>query len=271
MKVKLNNSSYTHTFVICAYGECIYLEECIKSIFNQSISSKVIMVTSTNNKYIKDMCKRYNIKLYVRKGKSDIQRDWNFGYNCTDSDLVTLVHQDDIYEEKYLYNVLNYYNRYDDIYFVCTDYYVLKDGIKCSDLNSKLKKVLKFFLRFSIFNKMKFFKVMSLSFGNSICCPSVTYNKKMLGNDNIFTSKLKFSLDWDTFIKIAKMKGRIGYISKKLLCYRIHEDATTMKYVVDKSKRYEEDMYCFLQIWPKWFARIILRFYEKASGTYEKK
>ena len=108
---------------------------------------------------------------------------------------------------------------------------------------------------------------MSLSLGNSINCPSVTYNKLLLGKGKVFTSKLKFSLDWETFIKLAKREGRIGYISKKLLNYRIHPEATTMLFIKNND-RYYEDRVCFEHIWPKVIVNLIMKFYVKASDTY---
>lgn len=264
---KGNGVKYSHTFVVCAYKECMYLEECILSLLNQQVSSKVIMVTSTENEFIRNLVEKYKLPLYVRKGKSDIQKDWNFAYQQAKSDLVTIVHQDDVYESNYLGQVLRYFQRYRDVNFVCTDYYVLKNGERTTDLNSKLKRVLKFPLRFSCFNKRKFFKVMSLSLGNSINCPSVTYNKLLLGKGKVFTSKLKFSLDWETFIKLAKREGRIGYISKKLLNYRIHPEATTMLFIKNND-RYYEDRVCFEHIWPKVIVNLIMKFYVKASDTY---
>ena len=41
-----------HTFVICAYKESAYLEECVKSLKEQKKESNIIMVTSTPNNYI---------------------------------------------------------------------------------------------------------------------------------------------------------------------------------------------------------------------------
>ena len=38
-----------HTFVICAYKESEYLEECVKSLLNQSVKSNILMTTSTDN------------------------------------------------------------------------------------------------------------------------------------------------------------------------------------------------------------------------------
>ncbi len=36
-----------HTFVICAYRESPYLEECIQSLRGQTVASEILMVTST--------------------------------------------------------------------------------------------------------------------------------------------------------------------------------------------------------------------------------
>ena len=62
-----------HTFVICAYKESAYLEECVKSLKEQKKESNIIMVTSTPNNYIKNICETYNVEL---KNKS-----WT-GRNC---------------------------------------------------------------------------------------------------------------------------------------------------------------------------------------------
>lgn len=72
---------YSHTFVVCAYQKCKYLEECVKSLKNQTVLPSIIMVTSTDNDYIRNIASKYKIKLYVRDGESDIQDDWNFGYS----------------------------------------------------------------------------------------------------------------------------------------------------------------------------------------------
>ena len=41
-----------HTFVICAYKESKYLEDCIKSLKAQEVKSDIKIATSTPNEYI---------------------------------------------------------------------------------------------------------------------------------------------------------------------------------------------------------------------------
>ena len=69
-----------HTFVICAYKESPFLEECILSLKNQSIESYIIMITSTPSLYISQLAEKYEIPLYINKGEKGIVQDWNFGY-----------------------------------------------------------------------------------------------------------------------------------------------------------------------------------------------
>ncbi len=261
---ELNELSKIHTFAICAYKESPYLEECIKSILDQEIKTNVIISTSTPNKLIESLAKKYNIKLFIKKGKSNIREDWNNAYNNAKTELVTVAHQDDVYLPGYTKEILKAYSS--DVLMYNTNYYPYKNGEKTTDLNNKLKPIIKFLTRFRTFARFKFIRVMTLAFGNTINCPSVTYNKKLLGND-IFTSDLLFSIDWDTFLKIYKMKGISLYIHKKLVCFRIHDGATTKEFINNK-KRIEEDVTMFNKIWPKFITKIIMKVYVRSYDTY---
>lgn len=253
-----------HTFAICAYKESEYLEQCIKSIIGQTIKSNCIIATSTPSEYIEKLARKYNIEYFVKNGKSDIQDDWNFAAKQAKTELVTIAHQDDIYEEKYVEELISKYDENGIMYF--TDYYPYKNNKKVTDENSKIKKILKVFLKSKILSKFKLFKKMSLSLGNTICCPSVTYNKNIIDGD-IFTSNLKFGLDWDTFLKLANTKSRFVYIPHKLINYRIHDGATTKQFIQDH-RRINEDIEMFNKFWPKCITKIIMKFYVKSYNTY---
>ena len=62
-----------HTFVICAYKESSYLEQCILSLKRQSVESHIIMITSTPNEYINGMAKKYGIPLFINEGEGGIE------------------------------------------------------------------------------------------------------------------------------------------------------------------------------------------------------
>ena len=263
---KINLDSSIHTFAICAYKESPHLEACIKSIMDQTVKTNVFISTSTPNKYISNLAKKYNLKVYETGKKSDIQDDWNFAYNKAKTKLVTVAHQDDIYEKEYVEEILTKYQTTKNVNIIITDYIPYKNNQKAKDINFRIRKALKFFLRFNCLSNLRFFKVSSLAFGNSICCPSVTYNKEKLGK-TVFTSDLKFSLDWDTFLKIARMKGKTSYVPKYLINYRVYDGATTKEFIVNNTRQ-QEDIAVFSKIWPKFIVKIIMKFYVKAYDTY---
>ena len=76
------------------------MEECIASLKNQKSESLVIMVTSTPNGHISSLAEKYGIPLYINP-HGGITQDWNFAYSQCDTPIVTIAHQDDIYEKEY--------------------------------------------------------------------------------------------------------------------------------------------------------------------------
>ena len=253
-----------HTFTICAYKESEYLEECIKSLKNQTVKSNIIICTSTPNKFIEKLAKKYKLELFIKDGKSDIQDDWNFAVSNCKTDLVTVAHQDDIYHEDYLKNILSGYTGKELMLF--TEQFYYKNGVAVKDKNTSIKKFLKLPLR-TTFRNIRFIRKLTLAFGNTINCPSVTYNVKLLGTP-VFTSDLKFGLDWDTFLKIYSKKGRIYYTSKPSIYYRVHDGATSKAFIVN-NKRYTEDVIMFRKFWPNFIVKIIMKFYVKCYDVYE--
>lgn len=276
MEVK-NKFRYKHCFSISAYKESPYLESCIKSLMAQTVKTKIIMCTSTPNRHISSLAEKYNIKLYVRNGKSDIRSNWNYAYNMADSEYVTVVHQDDIYSKRYAEGFLKCLSKYEktdmgkkmpvSIFF--SDYLPIKDGkIGDKDINCRLRRLLRLPLKNVHLAGNRIVKKFILSLGNSISCPSVAYNKKVLGN-SIFTSDLQFNIDWDTFLKLGAINGVFLYCDYPLIGYRIHENAISKEFI-ESSKRYDEDLLMFKKIWHERIAKFIMRFYVKAYDTYNK-
>lgn len=91
-----------HTFVIAAYKESPFSEECINSLQKQSLIGNIRMITSTPNDYITSMSHKYNIPLTVNEGGEKIGIDFNFALRNADTPLATICHQYDIYHEDYL-------------------------------------------------------------------------------------------------------------------------------------------------------------------------
>jgi len=260
-------SNVNHTFAVCAYKESPFLEDCVKSLIGQSIKTNIIICTSTPNELIRAVSEKYHIKVFTRQGKSDIKDDWNFAYNCSETDFVTIAHQDDLYDKEYVNSFLEKKKNYQDVLMFFTDYRPIKHGIVGKrDVNNIIRHLLRFPVKFDFLANKKFVKKGILSLGNTIVCPLVTYNKKLLGN-SVFTSELKFNIDWDTFLKLALLKGRFLYADKPLGFYRIH-DGSTSKEFIENNNRIIEDRIMFQKFWSNWIVKIIMKFYVKAYDTY---
>lgn len=253
-----------HTFIICAYKESPFLEECIKSLINQNVKSNIILSTSTPNEYIKNLAKQYNIPIFLNDGESGIGQDWNFGISKTNTDYITIAHQDDIYKPEYLEEIVNYLDKKKDFVIAFTDYREIKNGKEIElTKNLKIKKILLFPLKLS--NRSKFIRRLILSFGASICCPSVTINTKIAGKKP-YKTELKCDLDWDTWYEMTKYNADFLYISKELMGHRIHEESETSN-LIKNNVRQEEDLLMFNRFWPKPIAKVFTKLYANALKT----
>ena len=259
-------------FAVCAYKNSPYLENCIQSLKRQTLQSDIILATSTPSQYIEELAAKYELPYFVRKGKSDIQDDWSFAYRMayrhTGADYVTIAHQDDEYAPEYARMLVKTVSGCRNISLFITDYLPIKHGrIGKRDINSRLRRLLRMPLKIKCLSDKKWVKKGVLRFGNSICCPSVAYNRRMLGN-TVFTSQYKYDLDWDTFYKYACRKGRFAYVDLPLTFYRVHDGATSKEFIED-NRRVLDDTSMFEKFWPKWFAKILMIFYKMAYKTYD--
>jgi glycosyltransferase involved in cell wall biosynthesis len=266
-KMKQEKNQPTHCFAICAYKDSPYLENCIRSLKAQTVKTNIILSTSTPSSYIQELAERYQIPMFVREGKSDIQEDWNFAYNHAHAEYVTVAHQDDEYHPDYAKELLQAAGQYEDISLFITDYLPIKNGqVGKRDINSKIRRLLRTPLKSRFLGDKQWVKKAILCLGNSICCPAVTYHKTLLG-ESIFTSQYKYNLDWDTFYKYACRPGRFAYVDKPLTHYRVHDGATSKEFIQDH-RRVADDISMFRKFWPEWVVKIIMVFYKNAYKTY---
>lgn len=263
------NKVYTeddHTFVICAYKESPYLEQCILSILRQEKLGKVIIVTATPNEFIKRVASKYQINLFVNSSGGNIARDWNYGIWKAETSLVTLAHQDDIYMPFYLKEVLENINQSSKPLIVFTDYGEQKKDIEVyNTLLLKVKRMMLLPLKVKSLQNSIWMRRRILSMGSAICCPSVTYVKDNLRLP-IFQEGMKSNLDWEAWERLSKEDGTFVYCGKPLMLHRIHEKSTTSE-IINNNSRVKEDYIIFCKFWPKWVAKLILTFYKKSEKS----
>lgn len=255
-----------HTFVICAYQESPYIEQCINSLLCQTIRSNIIISSSTPCNYLRNIADKYGLELLINTGEKGIAGDWNYAYNQVNTPLVTIAHQDDIYEPEYLQGILSVINKAGHPLIAFSDYGELR-GMEKIYSNSllKVKRILLLPLRFKVCWGSKFIRRRCLSLGNCICCPAVTYVKPNLP-DVIFSNEFSSNLDWQAWEKLSKNKGEFVYYPKRVMLHRIHEESTTSQLIAEK-QRISEDYTMFCHFWPKKIASLIMKCYVKGENS----
>lgn len=266
--INLLNKKYDyniHTFVVLAYKESPFLEECINSVLNQSIKSNVVIATTTKNKYIDFIAKKYNLDVIVGKHTS-IGGDFDFALSCGKTKLVTIAHQDDIYDYEYAKEVIESYYMYNNSLIIFSDYFEIRDDNKVySNNNLKIKRLLLSSLFLKSLSGAKLLKRNVLRFGCSICCPSVTFVKDKLPK-KVFECDMKSNVDWFAWEKLSKLNGKFIFIKKKLMGHRI-DDSTTTSDIINQGIRTKEDLYMLKKFWPDFLAKKINKFYRKSENS----
>lgn len=251
-----------HTFSVLAYKESPFLEECLKSVTSQKYPSKVIIATTTPNNHIKHLAKKYHVKIVTGK-HTNIGGDFDFAVHAADTALVTVAHQDDIYESSYSQKIISVYKKFPSASIMFTDYFEIRDDKRVyANTNLKIKRLLLTPLKIS-HNKIG--KRFALKFGNAICCPAVTFVRKNCPKE-IFSSNYKCNVDWHAWEKISKQRNSFVFVAEKLMGHRISADTTTTD-IINQGIRTKEDYDIFLRFWPKPIARILTRLYKNSEKS----
>ena len=234
-----------HEFVICAYKESKYLEDCIISLKKQKKKSNIKLATSTPNNYIENLCNKYQIEMFVNKGEKGIAGDWNFAYSCSDAQYITIAHQDDIYRENYSTEIINTFDKYPHALIAFSDYSELINGnFSDNGFNLKLKRIMLKNLR----NHDKAYRIK---------------NKRSairLGNEPLFKTGFRSNVDWETWERISRAEGEFLYCNEILMAHRIHEESETSA-VIGDNLRSKEDYEMFLKFWNRPVAKVLTKIY----------
>jgi len=254
----------THSFVICAYKDSDYLEALISSLNAQTVKSKILIATSTPTDNVFKTAEKYALEVFVNPLAEGIGSDWSYAYSLTDTDYVTLAHQDDIYEPEYTEKVLSEYQKAKNPILVYTNYYEIRPEGRVTD-NRLLKVKSLMNAPIGVFPGSGFVRNRVLSMGCPISCPSVAYNKKRFPDFN-FNIDMKTNMDWDAWFRLSKESGEFIYIKDRLLGHRIHEDSETT-IGITSGARSAEDLEMYKRYWPDGIARFIHGFYEKGQKS----
>lgn len=252
-----------HTFVIPAYQESPYLETCIRHLIAQTVQSQIIITTSTPSLFIEEVAATYGLAYYINpQTPNGIAHDWNFALSKANTTLVTIAHQDDVYESTYVQTITEQFALPGSagILIAFTGYRDIVNGqIKPSGLNAFIKHILLLPFIFSKQIGSNTIKKMLLLFGDPVCCPSVTFNMDALAGFS-FSGDYECVLDWYAWYELAKRPGSFLYINKKLVRHRIHPQSETTNQL-HSGQRKQEELRLFKLMWGKRIAPAIARIY----------
>ena len=261
-----------HTFVVLAYKESPYLEECLKSVLNQSYKSKVVIATTTDNDYIRALAKKYKIDVVVG-GHTNIGGDFDFAIHTGKTELVTVAHQDDIYDSNYSKRMVDLYLKYNDATILFSDYYEIRNDKRVyHNLLLNVKKTLLLPLSIVKSSENKSMKQSCLRFGTAICCPAVSYVPSNIPFDKVFRQDEFVGVaDWYGWYKLSNVDNTsFTYIPKPLMGHRVHEGSHTSR-EIHSDIRSKQELEMFKKFWPEGFAKFLNHFYRKAQYSNELK
>jgi len=255
---------FSHCFALCAYQENPNLEECVQTLLAQTLQTKIIMVTGSPNGHISSVAKKYGLPLYVNENTTGMSSNWSYAYRMAQADYVTIAHEDDLYDKEYAACAAAAVQGRKSPLILFTDYWELNEDtlVKESRLLG-IKRRMNAPFRVRAFQNSRFVRNRILSFGCSICCPSVTYHKALLG-DFTFDESFLCNPDWDAWYRISQNKGAFIYIPKPLMIHRIHEQSETTR-LLKAGIRQQEDLILFKRYWPGWIAGRIMKSYSRSA------
>jgi hypothetical protein len=256
-----------HTFVVCAYKDSPYLEDCVQSLMNQQSVRKgesvVTLFTATPSDFVKILCEHFAIPLFTGVSKG-IGTNWNEALKTVRTPYATIAHQDDIYLPDYGETLLTDLQRDATINLIFSDYQEIdKIGVvRENNANLRVKHLL---LKFFSLVGVRALQRKILSLGNFICCPAVTYNLERIGNLR-FDTNLRFVVDWEMWLNVLKQAGKITYIKQPLMYHRIHELSETSK-TTDNSVREKEEVMIFEKYWGRTLSKLYMKGYVRNQNT----
>lgn len=249
-----------HCFVVLAHGDSPYLEECIGSLLAQSQPSRIVIATSTPSRFQSELAAKYDIPYEVNPEGDNIAADWDFAFEATDANFLTLAHQDDIYHRDYGRIMIETLTSHPDALMAHSDYAILTDtGVRNRSTLLAFKRAL---IRVLSLGRTKVSgkgKRALVCLGNPICCPSVTYNRSRIAG-LAFDPSFGVNLDWKYWIDLGEREGSFIYVKQRLLYYRAHQGTTTRQ-AIHSGARAATDQRCFRLLWPTPIADMLANLY----------
>ena len=165
--------------------------------------------------------------------------------------------------ERYLETVLDKLNDANHPLICFTQYCEYKKELERDNKMLRIKRFMLSPMKSKLGQRSRFIRRRILALGNAICCPAVTYVKDNLPYP-VFKTGFLSNVDWEAWEALSRMKGEFLYSDYQGMCHRIHTESTTSELIADNG-RAKEDYEMFCRFWPRWVAKVLMRFYVKSE------
>ena len=257
-----------HSFVVAAYGHSPYLAACLESLARQTIDTPIRICTSTPFDGINEIAAQYRAEVIVHHPNRGIGHDWNAALQASTTELITLAHQDDLYDPGFSQAKIDIHCRYPDVAVsFCDSDEIRDDGNRRTfGFNHwiKLALVASAFLGTNV-AKGNLRRRILFGFGNPVLCAGVTFNRARLSGFS-FREDLRTNMDWIAWNELSSRQG-IARVHKRLVSRRVHADSETAACIIDGA-RLDEDRQVFRQLWPSPIAAVIGALYRLSYPGY---
>jgi hypothetical protein len=252
-----------HTFAIPVYGAAPNLAALVNSLRGQSgPASVIVLTTSTPSAELEEFARREGLPLVINPRRVGIAADWNFALAAAHSSLVTLAHQDDLFAPSYVAHLTQALQRNPGALLAFSDYSEHTPfGPRPTNINLWVKRALRrraFGARECLSQSRD--KLRLLSLGNPICCPSVMFNRSVLGPFS-FPDGFQTNLDWMAWLELARRPGDFVYVRERLVSKGVHPASETSATIANRA-RAREDRRMFEVFWPDPVAALLATVYK---------
>jgi glycosyltransferase involved in cell wall biosynthesis len=254
-----------HTFAIPVYRAAPNLAALISSLRAQTgPGSEILLASSTPTAELKEFASRHALALHLNPLRIDIAADWNFALAAARTQLVTIAHQDDVFEPTYTESLRGALRRHPEAGLAYCDYSEhTPRGARPTNINLCVKRALSrraFGTRECISDPRD--KLRLLSLGNPICCPSVMFDRSILA-DFRFRSGFQSNLDWKAWSELARRPGGFVYVRQRLVSKGVHPHSETTAAIASRA-RAREDRAMFDKFWSRPIAGVLSTLYSLA-------
>lgn len=209
---------------IPTFNRSQYLRLTMDSVLHQTFGDfELVVVDNASTDDTGDAVKQFSdgrLRYYRNAQTVGMVANWNRCLEYAQGECVAILHDDDLWLERFLERVVSVMDGYKAVGLVCSAAVLI-------DADGKPKSVHRPWRTDGILSgRMAFKELLS---GNKILCPSVLIRRECFDKLGGFDETVQYSADWEMWLRVSLFYD-IGYVGEPLVRYRIGHGSLTEHY-----------------------------------------